>query len=79
MFISNYSLIDTIGSSARRLLADPTFPAAINLTALDGINGFAVKGISANDHSGWSVSIAGDVNGDGFNDVIIGAYLVSSG
>src|SRR4028119_556500 len=47
----------------------PTF----NLSDLNGSNGFAINGIAANDHSGRSVSSAGDVNGDGFDDLIIGA------
>src|SRR4028118_1024063 len=47
----------------------PTF----NLPALNGSNGFAINGIAANDWSGNSVSSAGDVNGDGFDDLIIGA------
>jgi hypothetical protein len=40
---------------------------------LNGTNGFRLDGIDANDQSGYSVSGAGDVNGDGFDDVIIGA------
>ena len=46
----------------------PTF----NLSDLDGSNGFAINGIGAADISGKSVSSAGDVNGDGFDDLIIG-------
>jgi hypothetical protein len=49
------------------------FGAGLNLWDLNGSNGFAINGIAANDQSGWSVSSAGDVNGDGFNDLIIGA------
>src|ERR671932_545109 len=47
----------------------PTF----NLSTLNGSNGFAINGIAAYDQSGFSVSSAGDVNGDGFDDLIIGA------
>jgi len=47
----------------------PTF----DLSTLNGSNGFAINGIAVNDQSGWSVSSAGDVNGDGFDDLIIGA------
>ncbi|HEY9833831.1 MAG TPA: hypothetical protein V6D26_24990, partial [Stenomitos sp.] len=47
---------------------------AVNLSAVTaGIGGFAINGEAANDISGSSVSSAGDVNGDGFDDLIIGA------
>jgi VCBS repeat-containing protein len=39
-----------------------------------GIGGFVINGVSASDYSGRSVSSAGDVNGDGFDDLIVGAY-----
>jgi hypothetical protein len=45
----------------------------IDLRPLDGANGFRLDGIDSNDKSGRSVSGAGDVNGDGFADLIIGA------
>ncbi|WP_445247708.1 beta strand repeat-containing protein [Microcoleus sp. OTE_8_concoct_300] len=50
------------------------FGADLNLSALNGSNGFAINGIAAYDRSGFSVSSAGDVNGDGFDDLIIGAF-----
>lgn len=39
-----------------------------------GSGGFAVDGEGSNDLSGWSISHAGDVSGDGFADFVIGAY-----
>ncbi len=39
-----------------------------------GTGGFVINGIDEFDYSGHSVSSAGDVNGDGFDDLIIGAY-----
>ena len=33
-----------------------------------------INGVSAYDRSGFSVNGAGDVNGDGLDDLIIGAY-----
>jgi hypothetical protein len=45
----------------------------VELSALDGTNGFQINGIDRNDISGFSVSSAGDVNGDGIDDIIIGA------
>ncbi|MEZ5471145.1 MAG: integrin alpha [Marinicella sp.] len=46
----------------------------LELSNLDGSNGFAINGENNNDHSGMSVAYAGDINGDGFDDVVIGAY-----
>lgn len=38
-----------------------------------GDKGVRLQGIAAGDESGWAVDGAGDVNGDGYDDVIIGA------
>jgi hypothetical protein len=50
------------------------FASAVSLGSLDGVTGFRLDGIDARDRSGFSVSSAGDVNGDGFDDVIVGAH-----
>ena len=54
------------------------FTASLNLTDLDGRNGFIINGINAEDLSGSVVSEAGDINGDGINDFIIGASNATS-
>jgi hypothetical protein len=47
----------------------------INLSAIaSGTGGFVINGEHANNDSGESVSNAGDVNGDGLDDLIVGAY-----
>src|SRR5262245_63582651 len=50
------------------------FPPNIDLSSLDGTTGFKLSG-AAGDNSGISVASAGDVNGDGFADVIVGAWV----
>ena len=50
------------------------FAATMQLSTLDGTTGFQINGEAAFDRSGTSVSCAGDVNGDGFDDIIIGAF-----
>ena len=51
----------------------PGTDGVLALSALDGTNGFTLTGIDPDDESGRSVSSAGDVNGDGYDDLIIGA------
>ncbi|MGZ0173589.1 MAG: S8 family serine peptidase, partial [Planctomycetales bacterium] len=53
--------------------------AVIDLRNLDGTNGFRLDGIDSYDFSGVSVSSAGDLNGDGFDDLIIGAHSADPG
>jgi len=53
--------------------SDLGFSAILELSDLNGSNGFVINGIAVRDHSGNSVSGAGDVNGDGIADVVIGA------
>ena len=55
------------------------FPAVFNLTDLNGQNGFKLDGENNGDWSGSSVSAAGDVNGDGHADLLIGAYRYPGG
>ncbi len=48
-------------------------PAEWSVADLDGVNGFTLVGAKSGDRAGRSVSGLGDVNGDGFDDVIVGA------
>src|SRR5688572_29894836 len=43
------------------------------ITSGDGSRGFVLQGETAFDWLGWTATSAGDVNGDGFDDVIVGA------
>ncbi len=51
----------------------PEFAPVINVSALNGSNGFRLDGEFASDNSGVSLSSGGDVNGDGIADILIGA------
>jgi hypothetical protein len=61
------------------------FPPLFELSGLrldqggDGSEGFILNGIKEGDWSGVSVSRAGDVNDDGIDDLVIGAYGADPG
>jgi len=48
-------------------------------SGLSGTGVFSVTGENSGDRFGWSVATAGDVNGDGCADVIVGAKYYGSG
>jgi hypothetical protein len=54
--------------------------ATVNLSnsGLSPTDGFLIRGAGAGDRAGASVAGAGDVNGDGFADVIVGAPLANT-
>ncbi len=58
---------------------DAGFPASLSLSTLDGTNGFQMNGIDPEDDSGGSVAGVGDVNGDGIDDVAVGASSAAGG
>ena len=51
------------------------FSSSINLASLNGTSGFQISGELTNDQIGRKVSSAGDFNGDGFADVIVGSQV----
>lgn len=54
-----------------------SLPIVIDLGNGTSYQGVIIQGANVNDNSGWSVSSAGDINGDGFSDIVIGAPLDS--
>ena len=59
---------------------DQPFPAEFSLNSLDGTNGVVIQGIDSGEYpsnSGNSVSAGGDLNGDGVDDIVIGARRAS--
>lgn len=59
--------------AASVVLPQSSFAAVVELSGLNGLNGFVVNGIDSRDRAGISVSGVGDINGDGVDDLIIGA------
>ena len=53
------------------------FKSNFDLANLDGANGFAIAGINEEDNLGSAVNNAGDINGDGIDDLILGARTAS--
>ena len=52
---------------------DDEIGSVLSLASLNGANGFRLDGVAAFDLSGRVISAAGDVNGDGFDDLLVGA------
>lgn len=57
---------------------ESSFPT-IALGSLNGTNGFKITGAANNELAGFSAKKAGDVNGDGLSDIIVGASGAGGG
>jgi von Willebrand factor type D domain/Bacterial Ig domain/RTX calcium-binding nonapeptide repeat (4 copies)/FG-GAP repeat/Calx-beta domain len=55
------------------ILGRKEFPSALRLAEINGSNGFVLSGVEEDGLSGTAVSGAGDVNGDGIEDVVVGS------
>ncbi len=62
-----------------RTTALAPFPATIPTDTANGVNAAAFNGIDADDFSGGSVARVGDANGDGVDDILIGALAADPG
>jgi hypothetical protein len=47
------------------------FSSSIDVSQMTGSTGFVIDGHSLNDQAGWSVSGAGDIDGDGLDDLLV--------
>lgn len=59
--------------------SDAGFDARINLSTLDGTNGFVLPGLTAGDRTGTLIASGGDINGDGIEDMVISSPNAASG
>ena len=72
--------VGTFAGSSYVVLGGQTLSGSVSLgTVGTSVQGFRVTGEAAFNHSGYSVSSAGDVDGDGIDDMVFGAYTNGAG
>lgn len=59
--------------TAYLLFGQSTYAATVDVTRLNGTNGFAILGVQASGEVGWSLDMGPDVNGDTYPDLVLGA------
>ena len=67
-------------SGAAFVVFGKTGTTAIDLSNVEsGIGGFVINGASAGDQAGVTTAYAGDINGDGLDDLLVGAKFADPG
>ncbi len=69
-----FTILGFVATGASYILfgRDGGFGASVALSSLDGSNGFALEGAQeSNNRLGSRIDTAGDINGDGFDDIVI--------
>ena len=74
-----YVVFGTAGGFGETVTDGAIVRQIVDLTSLTGSQGFIVQGANAYDYAGSGVASAGDVNGDGFTDLIVGAFGADDG
>ena len=68
----------TKAGEAYVIFGKSSYASSLDLSSLDGTNGFKLTGITIQDRAGIDVT-SGDVNGDNFDDIIVGAPEADAG
>jgi hypothetical protein len=71
-------VVSNAAGAAYLIFGQSSFPFSFDVSILNGTNGFVVRGISSGDFFGGGVSTAGDMNGDGKDDLVMAAPGVSN-
>lgn len=71
--------IPRVGAAYVIFGSDTDLPPHLDLADLDGTDGFVIEGVAAKDGAGRAVAGVGDVNGDGFDDIVVGARYADRG
>ena len=75
-----YTVIDQHGATRNGIVSVTVVPVAIGLEEVAaGLGGYALDGEADFDGAGQAVSLVGDIDRDGFADVLIGAHEASPG
>lgn len=76
---ATYVVFGSASGFGTSVTTDEIARQVLDITTLSAAEGFVIAGSEAREYTGKSVSSAGDMNGDGFDDLIVGAYSNNAG